>query len=186
MKKVNDKRVFTTVNDLKNLSHIPNSKKKRVMLKHVEQLTYYLSVYKAAFTQMNEAKKKYYSFPAVKTTEQYKAKKILCKNFADAENKITTLKSKLSKHINSLLYDHNCASGKHNKMTVDELYQIVAAYENKQFTDNYFPANRLRILKQNNSNLRMFEFQLQVVNQIIKGKFTFGSSSKTSKKPKDY
>ena len=99
MKKIKDKIVFTTVNDLKDLSRIPNSKKKREMLKHVEQLTYYLSIYKDAFTQMNEAKKKYYSFPAVKTTEEYKTKKLLCKNFADAENKITTLKSKLSKHI---------------------------------------------------------------------------------------
>ncbi|MCQ3908273.1 MAG: hypothetical protein MJ200_01650 [Mycoplasmoidaceae bacterium] len=186
MKKVNDKKVFTTVNDLRDLSHIPNSKKKRVMLKHVEQLTYYLSIYKEAFIQMNNAKKKYNSFPTVRSTDQYKAKKILCKNFADAENKITSLKSKLSKHINSLLFDHNCASGKHNKMTADELYQIVSAYENKEFQDNYFPARRLRILKQNNSNLRMFEFQLEVVNQILKGKFSFNSSNKAVQKPKDY
>ncbi|XQP54918.1 MAG: ABC transporter ATP-binding protein [Mycoplasmoidaceae bacterium] len=186
MKTINDKKVFTSVNDLKDLSHIPNSKKKQVMMKHVERLAYYLSTYKDAFAQMNEAKKKYYSFPAVTSTEKYKEKKLLCKQFAEAENRITTLKSKLSKHINSLLYDHNCASGKHNKMTVDELYRIVSAYENKQFQDNYFPARRLRVLKQNNLNWRMFDFQLHVVNQIMKGKFTFGASSKVAQKPKDY
>lgn len=186
MKQQTNKKVFTTVNDLKDLSNIPNSKKKQVMTKNVTQLNYYLSIYKDAFTKLNEAKKQYLDASAPKSFAEYKATKVLLKNYCVAENNITTLRSKLSKYINALLYDHNCAAGKHNKMTVDELYQIVSAYEHKEFKDNWFPASRLRILKKNNSNLHLFEYQLSVVNQIIKGKFTFGDGTKQSKKPKEY
>ncbi|MCQ3907405.1 MAG: hypothetical protein MJ219_01230 [Mycoplasmoidaceae bacterium] len=56
-------------------------------------------------------------------------------------------------------------------MTVDELYRIVNAYENKEFKDNYFPKLRLRTLNQNNFELRTAEFQLEVVNQILSEKF---------------
>lgn len=181
----NKKQVFTTVNDLMDLSRIPNSKKKIVMEKNAQALSQTLAIYKKAFEELNKAKKAFNSAPAITNIDTYRKNKIAYKQLADAENKITTLKSKLSKYINSLLYDHNCASGKTNKMTADELFHIVTAYENKQFKDNYFPARRLREIKHNNSNLRRFEFELEVVKQIINGKFTYTNNSKASK-PKEY
>ncbi|MCQ2956328.1 MAG: hypothetical protein MJ233_00145 [Mycoplasmoidaceae bacterium] len=69
------------------------------------------------------------------------------------------------------MFDHNCAAGEHNKITVDELFRIVTAYENKEFRDNYFPKKRLNDLNKNNYNLRMFEFELHVAKQIRDGKF---------------
>ncbi|MBQ0045582.1 MAG: ABC transporter ATP-binding protein [Mycoplasma sp.] len=152
------------------------------MMKNVEHLSHYLNIYRDAFAQLTSAKKTFNAIPSITNLERYSNKKIASKKLAEAENNILILKSKLSKYINLLLYDHNCASGKRSKMTADELYAIVSAYENKEFKDNYFPANRLKTLAQNNSNLRRFEFELEVVNQIIKGKFNFSDK----KKPEDY
>lgn len=174
----NQKKVFTSVNDLKNLDNIPNGKKKRKMMKNVERLSYYLNLYREAFAELNKAKKVFNATSSITTMEKYNQKKVASKKLAEAENHITVLKSKLSKYINLLLYAHNCANGKKSKMTADELYAIVSAYENKEFTDNYFPSSRLRTLTRNNSNLRRFQFELEVVNQILKGKFTFGDNKK--------
>ncbi|MCQ3914251.1 MAG: hypothetical protein MJ201_00165 [Mycoplasmoidaceae bacterium] len=183
MKELQKKKVFTTVNDLKNLNHIPNGKKKRIMTKNAERLSYYLDIYKNAFAELSSAKKAYNAAPAITNLEKYQIKKDATKRLALAENNVLTLKSKLSHYINLLLYDHNCAAGKKN-ITADELYAIVSAYENKEFTDNHFPARRLRVLTQNNSNLRRFQFELEVVNQILKGKFNYIDSR--SKKTKDF
>ncbi len=108
---------------------------------------------------------------AVTDLETYRIKKALAKQLADAENDVLIVRSKLSKYINALLLDHNCAAGEHNKMTIDELFRIVTAYENKEFRDNYFPNKRLRDLAKNNTNLRLFEFELHVAQQIRNGKF---------------
>ncbi len=180
------KKVFTTVNDLKDLSRIPNSKKKVVMQKNITNLSQYLDIYKKAFVELNQAKKSFNAAPNITNNETYKVNKLAYKKLADAENKITTLKSKLSKYINKLLVDHNCASGKSNKMTADELFAIVSAYENKEFRDNHFPANRLRVIKQNNSHKRHFEFELDFVKQVLNGKYNFGSSSRNKDKDRAY
>lgn len=177
------KKLFNSINDLKDLSHIPNGSKKQSMIKDVANLDQVYEQYKKAFVELNEAKKAYTDAPAITNSNNYKTKKDATLALATAENKITTLRSKLSKYINRLLFAHNCSAGK-RKMTADEMYVIVGAYENKDFRDNYFPAHRLRVIKQNNTNLRKFEFELEVVNQMLNGKYT-PTTSKNKKKTKD-
>ena len=164
-------KLLNSVNDLKDISHIPEGNKKKVMRKNIAALSECMVLYKHAWQAMTTAKESYENAPAPTDLTSYRVKKGLCKHFAHTENQITITKSKLSKYINALLYDHNCASGRHNKMTVDELYRIVAAYENQEFKDNYFPATRLRTLNKNNTSLRMAQYQLDVVNSILDGKF---------------
>lgn len=180
------KKIFTTVNDLKDLSRIPNSKKKIVMEKNITYLNQYFDLYKKAFAELNEAKQTFKSLPEITNNETYKVNKIAYKKLAESENKITTLRSKLSKYINKLLLDHNCASGKSNHMTADELFTIVSAYENKEFKDNYFPSRRLRVIKQNNWHKRRFEFDLKFVKQASNGKFHFSASGKNRDKDRAY
>lgn len=165
------RKLFNTINDLKDLSQIPEGNKKKVMRRYVAALSEYLVLYRSAWAAMTTARENYEAAPAPTDIASYRIKKALCKKYAQSENDITATKSRLSKCINALLYDHNCASGKHNKMTIDELYRIVFAYEQKEFKDNYFPGPRLRTLAKNNLTLRMAEYQLEVTNQVLSGKF---------------
>lgn len=178
-------KIFVSVNDLKDLSNIPEGNKKKVMRKNVASLSACYAIYKQNWAAMTQAKQTYEACPPVTDFATYRVKKALCKQFADTENSIITTKSKLSKYINALLLDHNCSSGRHNKLTVDELHLIVNAYEKKEFNDNYFPKNKLKAITKNNSSYRYFEFQLEVINQILKGKYKFDKDD-AKKKNKDY
>lgn len=164
-------KIFTSVNDLKDLSQIPEGKKKIAMERDIASLSSYLTIYKQAWGEMTRARDEYSNAAPITSLETLRTKKVLCKTYALAENRLTTIKSKLSKYINKLLYAHNCASNKKSKITVDELYRIVSAYENKEFNDNYFPATRLRTINKNHYNFRMFEFELEVVNAILSGQY---------------
>lgn len=179
-------KVFTSVNDLKNLSKITDPKKKKVMERYVASLSECLELYKQLWTSFSEAKKQYEKAAPVTNLSTYKIKNGLCQQYIAAEANVTRLKSKLSVYINKLLYLHNCESGKKNQMTVDELYRIVDAYEHKEFTDNHFPARRLRIIIQNNKHLRKCEFDLEVINQILAGKYRLKESPKYKNKDKEY
>lgn len=163
-------KILTTLDDLKDLSRIPEGNKKRAMERNVAGLSEYMLLYRQAWSNLNDIKELKNRAAAVVDLETYRIKRALYKQLAVAENEILIVRSRLSKYINALLLDHNCA-GEHNKLTVDELFKIVTAYENKEFRDNYFPNKRLKDLSKNNLNLRMFEFELEVANQIRDGKF---------------
>ena len=181
-----EKKVFTSVNDLKDLSNITDPKKKKIMAKDIASLSECLELYKQILSSYTQAKAEYEKAPAPTSLNSYKTKQGLCKKYIDSENALTKHKSKLSIYINRLLYQHNCAGGKRSQMTVDELYKIVDAYEHKEFTDNYFPRRRLKTICQNNKHLRLFEFELEVTNQIISGKYKITNAGKYAKKSKEY
>lgn len=166
-----NKKIFTNVADLMDLSRIPEGKKKKEMTKNVAELSAAIVVYKQSYSALTTAKEQYDKASPVVDLSTYRIKRSLTKQLADAENQLVVEKSKVSKYINALLLDHNTASGKTNTATVDELYRIVNAYENKEFTDNYFPTRRLRAINKNNSTLRMLQFQLEVCKQVISKKF---------------
>ncbi len=168
-KKVN--KILTTLDDLKDLSHIPEGNKKRAMERNVAGLSEYMLLYRQAWSNLNDIKELKNRAAAIVDLETYRIKRALSKQFAIAENDILVTRSRLSKYINALLLDHNCAAEEHNKVNADELFRIVTAYENKEFRDNYFPKKRLKNLAKNNLNLRTFEFELEVAKQIRDGKF---------------
>lgn len=167
----NNKKVFTSINDLLDLSKIPEGKKKRIMARNAENLSKYLALYRQAWSDFNKAKDAYAKAPAITDVATYRVKKELARAVGDAENLVVRTRSSLSYYINSLLYDHNCASDRHNKLNVDELYKIVNAYEQKEFTDNHFPKRRLRKICKNNIALKNFEFELEVAKAISNGSF---------------
>lgn len=181
-----EKKVFTTINDLKDLSHITDREKKKRMAKNVALLNAALKQYKQIWAAFDLAASQYKKAPLVTSASSYKIKLGLCKNFITAENDVIRHKSKLSTYINKLLYDHNCASGKISKMTVDELYRIVDAYEHKEFTDNHFPRHRLNTICKNNKALRLCEFDLEVINQILAGKYKVNQIPRFKNKTKEY
>ncbi|MCQ2747851.1 MAG: hypothetical protein MJ223_01025 [Mycoplasmoidaceae bacterium] len=167
----NKKKIFTSLQDLMNLNDVPPSKKKEYMEKNVKALQETVAVHRMAQAKLSTANQAFSKSTPPTSEESYKVRKKIYKELAEAENNMIDVQSKLSKYINSLLFDHNCASGKHNKMTIDELATIVNAYENKEFTDNFFPRRRLHQLKSNNSTLRSLQFDLEVAQQIKDGKF---------------
>ena len=176
MKKQN--KVFTSVNDLKDLSHIPEGKKKKRMTKNVAALSAAMVVYKQSWSAFNTAKEQLEAAAPIKDLSTYRIKRALVRQYANAENQILIDKSKLSKLINSLILDHVTHDGKENDATVDEIYKIVAAYENKEFTDNYFPTRRLNAINKNNTALRNNELSLEVCKLVISNKLQ-GAKNKT-------
>ena len=141
------------------------------MEKNVQLLTIAQEEYKICFTNYKTMKSLYDRNVEITSDETYKIRREITKKMSNAQNDLIVAKSKLSKYINSLLYDHNCASGKHNKLTVEELYTIVTAYENNDFQNNYFPKNRLKAINKNNIQKNKAILDLETANAIINGKY---------------
>lgn len=164
-------KLFSDISELMDLSRIPESPKKRVMTKNVDLLKEVLEEQKVAEEKYTKAKSLFSNKIKVDSLSSYKLCKIAYTEMADAENEITICKSDASKYINRLIFDHICSSNKHNKLTADELYQIVYAYETDQFKDYYFPKKRLRAICKNNSNYREFQFELEAAKAAASGEF---------------
>lgn len=165
------KKLFRNLNELKDLSAIPESKKKKVMQRNVVQLEKVQAEYAVVWDNYNKIKAVYQRNVDIVDEPTYKLRREVTKQFVDAQADITVYRSRLSKYINALLYDRNCASGKHNKLTTEELYVLVNAYENNEFKDNYFPKRRLRAINKNNENLYKAKFQLEVAKNALDGKY---------------
>lgn len=172
------KKLFKNLAELKDLSDIPESDKKRVMEKNVLALEKTQEEYKTFWANYDSIKSVYDRPFEIKDDATYKLRREVTKQFVDAQADIVACKSKLSKYINALLYDHNCASGKHNNLTVEELYSIVNAYENDQFRDNYFPKSRIRAINKNNFDLYKAKFQLEVAQAALAGKYNYNNKDK--------
>ncbi len=172
------KRLFKNLAELKDLSGVPESNKKRVMEKNVLALEKTQEEYKTFWANYDNIKSVYDRPFEIKDDATYKLRREITKQFVDAQADIVSCKSRLSKYINALLYDHNCASGKHNNLTVEELYSIVNAYENEQFRDNYFPKSRIRAINKNNFGLYKAKFQLEVAQAALAGKYNYNNKDK--------
>ena len=171
-------KIFKNLEDLKDLSKIPESKKKKVMRRNVTNLNYAQKEYKKAWEAFDKIKAIYKRPFKIVSDETCKLRKEITRKMCESEINVTLTKSKLSKYINKLLYDHNCASGKHNKLTVAELYSIVTAYEKNDFQDNYFPSNRLRSISKNTRSMYKAKFQLETAKAVTSGKYvTYGKNA---------
>jgi len=168
-------KLFNKLEQLKDLSYIPDSPKKQVMEKNVVELEKLQQDLKDAQIEYENAKVIYERPIEITNAETYKLRKEVSQKMAEAENKLTTIKSKLSKVINDLLFDHVCKSDKHKDLSVAELYSIINAYEHHEFQDNYFPASRLRQLNRNNTKYYKYKFQLEVMECGYQKKLSLGN-----------
>lgn len=160
-----------TSQNLTDLSHIPDSSKKQKMTVLVNKLIALESHLKMEEGFLNDFITHYKDFGKITSYQIYDNKKRLLTEINKQTKRILLIKSKIAKINVQLVFDHNCVSKKHNKLTAKELFNIISALENGQFIVDPFSIRHLWKLIKNEQQYNKLLFEKEVLESIKSGSF---------------
>lgn len=166
---------LSTPSDLTNLSHIPNSLKKKKMVVLVKRLTALQDSLKNEQSLLQRFTTFYNESGSITSLAIYSKKKKLLKLLNNQVKQVLRIKSKIAKINVQLIFDHNCVSNKHNKLTAQELFNIISALENGQFIIDPLITNLNKLIK-NEQTYNVLLFEKEVLENIKSGTFNLKQS----------
>lgn len=163
--------LLSTPKDLTDLSNIPESTKKQKMVLLVKKLAFLQQSLKVEEQLLKNFTTYYHNCGAVTNLQVLNNKKRLLKMINGQVKRVLQIKSLIAKTNVQLIFDHNCASDKHNKLTPQELFNIITALETGQFIVDPFSAKHLSKLIKNEQNYNVLLFEQEVLQAIKSGQF---------------
>ena len=139
---------LSTPSDLTDLSKIPDSLKKKKMIALVKKLTLLQDSLVDEQHFLQSFNTFYKECESITNLAIFNKKKKLLKLINNQVKQVLRIKSKIAKINVQLIFDHNCASNKHNKLTAQELFNIITALENGQFIVDPSMTNLNKLIKQ--------------------------------------
>lgn len=161
---------LSTPSDLADLSKIPDSLKKKKMIALVKKLTLLQDSLADEQHFLQSFNTFYKECESITNLAIFNKKKKLLKLINNQVKQVLRIKSKIAKINVQLIFDHNCASNKHNKLTAQELFNIITALENGQFIVDPSMTNLNKLIK-NEQNYNVLLFNKEVLENIKSGAF---------------